>query len=97
MCCYYDPSPRGDNPHHVGGHEKWDLERRQEMADFLPTLPWPAIHYKVFAAANHSIEEGWQFVAQHLRPQDTVCIGHYLGDNPSMIEENVATLEGLAG
>jgi len=96
MCCYYDPSPRGDNPHHVGGHrEKWDLERRQEMADFIPTLPWPAIHYKVFAAGNHSIEEGWQFLAQHLRPIDGVCIGHHLGDNPDMIAENVATFEGL--
>ena len=45
---------------------RWDEERRQEMADFIPSLPWPAIHYKVFAAANHSIKEGWQFVGQHL-------------------------------
>jgi hypothetical protein len=96
MCCYYDPSPRGDSPHHVGGHqEKWDKEHRAEMAALISTLPWPAIHYKVFAGGNHSIEEGWQFVAQHLRPDDLVCIGHYLGDNPDMIAENVATFEGL--
>ena len=96
MCCYYDPSPRGDNPHHVGGHEeRWDKERRDEMAAFIPTLPWPAIHYKVFAAGNRSIEEGWQFLASQMRPGDTVCIGHFLKDNPDMIAENAATLRGL--
>jgi hypothetical protein len=67
------------------------------MAAFIPTLPWQAIHYKVFAAANHSIEEGWQFLAQQMRADDMTCIGHYLGDNPDMIAENVATFERLIG
>jgi hypothetical protein len=98
MCCYYDPSPRADSPHHVGGHqERWDEGRRQEMAAFIPTLSWPAIHYKVFAAGNRSIEEGWQFLARQMRPNDMVCIGHYLKDRPDMIAENVATFEGLFG
>ena len=98
MCCYYDPSPRAASPHHVGGHEeRWDEERRAQMAAFIPTLPWPAIHYKVFAAGNRSIEEGWQFLAQQMRPNDMACIGVYLKDNPSMIAENVATFDSLIG
>ena len=40
---------------------------------------------------------GWQFLARQMRPQDTVCIGHHLGDNPNMIAENVATFGAQIG
>lgn len=96
MCCYYEPNARSANPHHVAGQvEKWDLHRRAEMADFIPTLLWPAIHYKIFAGGNRPVMEGFRFMAAHLRPIDAVCIGHFLKDNPNMIAENVKTFEEL--
>jgi hypothetical protein len=96
MCSYYNPTPRADNPNHVhGAEERWDKECRQKMTAFIQTLPWPAIHYKVLAAGNRSIEDGFRVLAQNMRPNDLTCIGHYLGDNPNMIAENVATFEEL--
>ncbi len=96
MCSYYDPSPRADNPHHISGLvEKWDAEHRDEMAELIQTIPWPVVHYKVFAAGNKPIDEAWRFMAKAMRPNDLACIGHYLGDNPNMIAENVATFDRL--
>jgi hypothetical protein len=96
MCCYYDPSPRGDNPHHVAGaEEKWEESHRDKMVQLIHTMPWPVVHYKVFAGGNKSVTEGFQYLAGNMRPQDAVCIGHYLGDNPNMIDENVKTFEAL--
>jgi hypothetical protein len=96
MCSYYDPSPRGNNPHHVGAeHECWDDAQRERMADLIQTIPWPVVHYKVFAGGNKPVQEGFEFLAAHMRKQDLVCIGHYLGDNPDMIAENVARFERL--
>ena len=96
MCSYYDPTSRANNPHHVSGSvEKWDAEDRARMAELIATIPWPVIHYKVFAAGNKPIDEGWQFAAQTLRPQDMICVGHFLQENPNMIAENVATFQRL--
>lgn len=96
MCSYYDPSPRGSSPHHVSTtEEKWDAAHRSAMAALIQTIPWPVVHYKVFAGGNKSIAEGWQFVAAHMRDNDLVCIGHYLKENPNMMAENVATFERL--
>lgn len=96
MCCYYDPSPRADNPHHVQGvEEKWDPAHRERMMTVVETMPWPAVHYKIFAGGNIPIEDGWAYAAQHMRADDLVCIGYYLGDNPDMIAESVATFEEL--
>jgi hypothetical protein len=96
MCSYYDPSPRADNPHHVHGvAEKWDAAHRDRMVGLIETIPWPVVHYKIFAGGNIPIEDGWSFAAQHVRSSDLICIGHYLGDNPNMIVENVATFERL--
>jgi hypothetical protein len=96
MCSYYDPSPRADNPSHVGPEgEKWDDQHRARMTALIPSVPHPVIHYKVFAGGNRSIQEGFEFLAQQMRPRDMVCIGYYLADNPNMIAENVATFESL--
>jgi hypothetical protein len=53
------------------------------------------VHYKIFAGGNHSIRAGFEFLARHMREKDLTCIGHYLGDNPDMIAENVKTFEEL--
>jgi hypothetical protein len=96
MCCYYDPSSRASNPHHVHGkEEKWDPAHRDRMVALVETIPWPVAHYKIFAGGNIPIRDGWTFAAEHIRPHDLVCIGHYLGDNPDMIAENVGMFERL--
>jgi hypothetical protein len=96
MCSYYDPSPRADNPHHQQGvTEKWDAAQRDRMAGLIDTIAWPVVHYKVFAGGNIPIEDGWSFMAQHVRADDLVCVGHYLKENPNMIRENVAAFERL--
>lgn len=98
MVCYYNPSDRSASPHHVASHgEVWDRDHRDRVMAYIKSAPWPVIHYKVFAAANLPIDEGWQVVAENLRENDMVCIGHYIKENPDMIAENVATLERLVG
>jgi hypothetical protein len=94
MCSYYDPSPRSDNPDHVSTtEEKWEDGHRDRMVELIKSLRWPAVHYKVFAGGNKPVDAGFRFLAGSMRPGDLTCIGHYLGDNPNMIAENVATFE----
>jgi hypothetical protein len=96
MCSYYDPSPRGSSPHYGGAQEeRWDDSQRDEMVALIQTIPWPVVHYKVFAGGNRPIPAAFQFLADHMRETDLTCVGHYLGDNPNMIAENVATFEQL--
>jgi hypothetical protein len=96
MCCYYNPSARTKSPHHVSTHdEKWDVEHRGRMLQYIQSAPWSVVHYKVFAGGNRSIDEGWRTLAANMRENDLVCIGHYLKENPNMIAENVATLERM--
>ena len=94
MCCYYDPTPRADSPHHVSTpDEKWDDKHRDAMVKLIQTIPRPVIHYKVFAGGNRPIPAGFESLKKNMRKDDLVCIGHYLGDNPDMIAENVRTFE----
>jgi len=41
-------------------------------------------------AHSHTPREAFAFVAQHLRPQDTVCIGIFPKDKPDMLAEDVS-------
>jgi len=94
MCCYYDPTPRSDSPHHMSTQgEKWDDAHRDQMVKLIQGIPRPVIHYKVFAGGNRPIQAGFQFLKTSMRKNDLVCIGHYLGDNPDMLGENVKTFE----
>ena len=65
------------------------------MAALIQTIPWPVVHYKIFAGGNHPIRAGFEFLSRHMRENDLTCVGHYLGDNPDMITENVKTFEEL--
>ena len=44
---------------------------------------------------NHPIQAGFEYLASRMRENDLTCVGHYLGDNPDMIAENVKTFEKL--
>jgi hypothetical protein len=69
-------------------------EDRDEMVAVIQGLSWPVIHYKVLAAGRTPPAEAFAFVAEHLRPQDAVCVGIFTKDQPEMIAEDIALLEG---
>ena len=96
MCSYYDPSPRSENPHHVASlDEKWDDSHRDKMVALIQTITRPVVHYKVFAGGNKPVDAGFRYLATSMRPQDIVCIGHYLGDNENLFAENVKTFDAV--
>ncbi len=96
LTCYYDPSPRSDNPHHVPTeHEKFDPAHRDLMARTICTLKASAVHYKVLAAGRTPPQEAFEYVAKVIRPQDVVLVGFHLGDDPDMIQKTVALFERI--
>ncbi len=96
LCCYYDPSPRVDKPDHVPTDaEKFDPAHRDRMAGVIRSLKASAVHYKVLAAGRTPPRKAFQYVAGVIRPQDIVLVGMYLGDDPEMIEKDVALFEEI--
>lgn len=98
MCAYYDPSRRDEHAEHVHGVEEcYAPEDREVMVQMIQHLSKPVIHYKVLAAGRNDPQDAFAFVAQHMRPQDAVCVGVYTKDNPKMLEENLRLLEDSLG
>lgn len=96
LCCYYDPSPRAENPHHVtSDHEQFDPAHRDEMARCIRTLKAPAVHYKVLAAGRTPVEDGFAYVARTLRPRDLVLVGFHLGDDENLIAKTVEAFQRI--
>jgi hypothetical protein len=93
MCSYYNPSPRGERPEGNRQAEHYGAEDRAAMVRAIQHLSKPAIHYKVLAAGRNDPQEAFAFVAQHLRPQDGVCVGVYSKHNPNMLREDLELLE----
>lgn len=90
MCSYYHPTLRDKAAGHVGGvEERFDDSDRDAMVATIAQLRRPVIHYKIFAAGRNTPEEAMTFAAQHLRPQDAVCVGIYPKDHPQMLSEDV--------
>jgi len=93
MCSYYNPTPRERDPEHNPNDAEWFRpEDRDVMVRRIQGLSAPAIHYKVMAAGRNDPEEALDFVAEHLRPQDAVCIGVYTRDDPHMLAEDARIL-----
>ena len=62
MCCYYNPTPRTDDPEHVhGAVEEYREEDRRAMTDLIRTLSRPVIHYKILAAGRNDPEEAFAY------------------------------------
>ena len=40
-------------------------------------------------------EDAFRYVAGVLRPQDVVCVGYHLGDDPDLIEKTVGLFERI--
>ena len=94
MTCYYNPDDRREQSHRDHAvPEYYGSEDRDAMCALIQDLPAPAIHYKVLACGRNDPLEAMQFVAQHLRPQDAVCIGIYPKDHPDGLEEDIRLLE----
>jgi hypothetical protein len=94
MCCYYNPTPRTNDPEHVhGAVEEYREEDRRAMTDLIQTLSRPAIHYKILAAGRNDPEEAFATCAARMRPRDLACIGIFSGDDPGMLETDVRLFE----
>jgi hypothetical protein len=94
LCCYYNPTPRANDPEHVhSAHEEYRPEDREAMVKLIPTLSRPVVHYKIMAGGRNDPREAFEFCHRHLRPEDLVCVGAYTGDKPGMLEENVSLFE----
>ncbi|NLE99651.1 MAG: hypothetical protein GX601_01595 [Anaerolineales bacterium] len=98
MCSYYNSAHRDERAEHVSGTPEWfQPEDRDEMVSVIRDLSRPVIHYKVLAAGRTPPAEAFAFVAQHLRPQDAVCVGVFTKDRPGMLAEDIRLLtEALA-
>lgn len=93
MCCYYRPNDRSRRADHVTGAREQYLEAdRAAMMTRIARLSRPVIHYKVFAAGRNDPREALHFVAEHLRPEDAVCLGIFSKDHPDMLAEDIAVL-----
>lgn len=96
MCSYYNPSDRTEfSAHKSGITEVYAPEDRDAMVATIARLEKPAIHYKVLAAGRHDPVNGLQFVAQHLRPCDAVCIGVFPKAKPEMLAENTHLFKSI--
>lgn len=94
MVSYYHPSNRAKIAEYMNRPiNKYASEDRDLKVKLIQTLTKPAIHFKVMAAGRNDPKEAFSFVAQHLRPQDAVCVGIYTKDNPEMIKEDIKLLE----
>ena len=93
MCSYYNPSNRADRPEHDPNMDELYLdEDRERMVAFIATASRPVIHYKIMAAGRNEPHAAFAFTAQHMRPQDAVCVGVYTRIDPNMIAEDVNLL-----
>ena len=96
MCSYYNSIRRDQNPEHVPGAREWFWpEDRERMARTIRGLSKPAIHYKVLAAGRNDPREAFEFVGEHIRPPDAVCVGIFTKYRPRELEEDVALVEEL--
>jgi hypothetical protein len=94
MCCYYNPTPRANDPEHVhGAVEEYREEDRRAMTDLILGLSRPVIHYKILAAGRNDPEEAFAYCAARMRPQDLACIGVFTGDDRRMLETDVRIFE----
>ncbi len=94
MCCYYNPTPRTDDPEHVhGAVEEYRDEDREAMTRLIATLSRPAIHYKILAAGRNDSEAAFAYCGSHMRAHDLACVGVFTGDDPKMLEKDVRLFE----
>ena len=96
MCCYYNPTPREENPEHVhGASELYREDDRRAMTALIPTLRKPVIHYQILAAGRNDPAEAFAFAAKVMRPGDFTCVGVFPKDDPGMLRKDVELFNRL--
>ena len=93
MCSYYNPTDRSRNADHSDVGEKWEIQDRDRMLAIIATIERPVVHYKVFAAGNRPIIEGFRTMGASMRPGDIACVGMFVKDDPDMIEKNIESFD----
>ena len=93
MCSYYNPTDRSIVAHHSDEGEKWEDVDREAMFEVISSIQTPVVHYKVFAAGNRPIREGFEFMRDNMREGDIACVGMFTKDDPEMIRKNVSLFE----
>lgn len=93
MVSYYNPTDRSKSEHHVSEGERWHYDDRQLAIDVIQTIQTPVVHYKVFAAGNKPVLEGFETMGKAMRDTDICCVGMFLGDDADMITKNVSLFE----
>ena len=94
MCCYYDPTARNQYGEHIAGaQEVFNEEHRSAMLKLIPTLRRPVIHYKILAAGRNDPKEAFATAVRAMRPNDACCVGIFTGDDPKMLDTDVALFE----
>ena len=63
------------------------------MFEVIASIQTPVVHYKVFAAGNRPIMEGFEFMRDNMRSGDIACVGMFTKDDPEMIRKNVSLFE----
>jgi hypothetical protein len=97
LCCYYNPTPRANDPEHVhGAVEEYRDDDRRAMTDLVQTLSRPVIHYKILAAGRNDPAEAFAYCRSRMREHDLACIGVFTGDDPHMLETDVRLFEAHA-
>jgi hypothetical protein len=98
LCCYYNPTPRTNDPEHVhGAVEEYREEDRRAMTDLIATLSRPVVHYKILAAGRNDAAEAFAYCGAHMRPHDLALVGIFTGDDPRMLETDVRLFEAHCG
>jgi hypothetical protein len=94
MCCYYNPTSRDQDPAHKAGACEWFYDKDREiMVDVIAALDKPVVHYKVMAAGRNDPAEAFKFAVEHMRPDDSVCVGIYDADAPGMLRHDGGLFE----
>jgi hypothetical protein len=94
LCSYYNAAHRDRHAEHISGTPEWfSAADRDIMAKLIQRLSKPVIHFKVLGAGRNKPKEAFDFVAQHLRPQDAVCVGIYTKEHPNGVAENLRFLD----
>jgi len=92
MVCFYDCG----SVHEGKGHD-FDPADPPKAVEAMRTIQKPCIGYKIMGAGRRDPRESFEYAFANIKPTDAVCVGMHTGDNPSMVQENVAMVEEILG
>lgn len=82
---------------HRGGGDKFNREDPPLAVAAIQKIRKPCIGYKILGAGRIEPHEAFSFAFANIKDTDMVNVGMHRGDNDNMVEDNVATVEGILG